>query len=180
MFITLSASGALGLVNRMTAPKIEVQKHKQLENGLAYVLPGTGSGLILQEHVDDNITIYRGYANRDTTHLVGYAFSAYGKGYSSVIWTLVGVNTAGKILKIDVLDQQETPGLGTRCQEIKSGEKEPWWQKQFQGKESRSLELGRPPDHIQAITGATVTSNAITKSIRLESIKIFDSIRKKD
>ena len=180
MFITLSASGALGLVNRITAPKIEAQKNKQLANGLSYVLPGTESGLILQTRADDNISLYKGYANRDTTHLVGYAFSAYGKGYSSVIWTLVGMDTAGVILKIEVLSQQETPGLGTRCEEIKSGDREPWWQKQFQGKESRSLELGRPPDHIQAITGATVTSNAITKSIRLESIKIFDSIRKKD
>ena len=177
MVVTLSASGALALVNRITEPKIEAQRQKELARGLSYVLPGTESGVILPVRLDD-ITIYRGYADPDTTNLVGYAFSAFGKGYSSVIWTLVGVDTAGIILKINVLDQKETPGLGTRSTEIKSGETEPWWQSQFQGKESRSLLLGLAPDRIQAITGATITSKAITESIRLQSNDVFNRILK--
>jgi electron transport complex protein RnfG len=176
MIVTLSASGALALVNRITAPKIEAQQQQELARGLSYVLPGTGSGIILPESLD-NMLIYKGYADRDTTHLIGYAFSAFGKGYSSVIWTLVGIDTAGMILKINILDQKETPGLGTRSTEIKSGESEPWWQSQFQGKESRSLQLGLPPDRIQAITGATITSKAITESIRLQSGEVLKRIQ---
>jgi electron transport complex protein RnfG len=65
-----------------------------------------------------------------------------------------------------VLSQQETPGLGTRCQEIRRGETEPWWQAQFKGKRISEVAVDKDNGIIQSITGATITSRAITDGIR--------------
>jgi len=61
-----------------------------------------------------------------------------------------------------VLTQSETPGLGARAIEIKQGEKTPWFLSQFKGKEANSIEL----NDIEAITGATITSEAILSSVK--------------
>ena len=69
------------------------------------------------------------------------------------------------ITGIKVASQQETPGLGTRIEELRRGEKEPWFQSQFRGKGAEAaikLVRGGGPDGIEAITGATISSRAVT------------------
>ena len=175
MLVTFAASGALAIVNSFTAPKIAAQKQKEFSEGLLYVLPECENGVILHEQAGNDI-YYLGYANNDTTDLTGYAFSCFDKGYSSTIWTLVGVDTAGLIKKIKVLDQKETPGLGTRCAEIKSGEDTPWWQRQFQGKKATEVSLDKDQGDIVSITGATITSRAITDGIARRSSAILNHV----
>ena len=72
------------------------------------------------------------------------------------------------ITGIKVAFQQETPGLGTKIEEIKGKDTEPWFQKQFRGKRGEQLVVVRSedPDAIEAITGATISSTAVTKSVR--------------
>jgi len=175
MAVTLTASGALALVNHFTAPKIEAQKQKELSLGLAYVLPEAESGIIIEEKLNETV-IYKGYANKDTTQLTGYAFSAYAQGYSSRIWTLVGVDTAGLINRINILDQKETPGLGARCTEIKSGDKNPWWQRQFQEKNAQTISVKNDGGTIESITGATITSRSITNAVSEQSRILFNNL----
>lgn len=172
MVVTITASGSLALVNNVTTSKIDIQKQKELNLGLSYVLPGTSEGVIVPVQSGSDV-YYIGYGKSDTTQLIGYAFSCYGQGYSSEIWTLVGMDSNGVILKINILDQKETPGLGTRCVELKPGESEPWWQIQFQGKKATSVALDKDDGEIVAITGATITSRAITDAIRERSKSIW-------
>lgn len=175
MMVTLTASGALSLVNQITTPKIEAQKQQELLNGLAYVLPEASEGVIISI-TQKEMQYFEGYSNKDTTHMIGIAFSSYAKGYSSTIWTLVGLDTVGNIVRINVLDQKETPGLGTRCMEIKPGETEPWWQFQFQGKKAAKMAVDKDGGKIVSITGATITSRAITNGIALQSKTLLDQI----
>ncbi len=89
---------------------------------------------------------------------VGYIIQSFGKGYSSYINTFIAVDTNFKVQKIKILSHGETPGLGD---EIES----PSFQDQFKGKELPHLKVVKTDtkDDIQAISGATISSRAVTE-----------------
>jgi electron transport complex protein RnfG len=88
---------------------------------------------------------------------IGYIVETFGKGYSSYIHILVGLDKNLVIQKIDILSQAETPGLGD---EIKKDS----FRNQFIGKTLEHIKLvkGETEEDIQAITGATISSRAVT------------------
>jgi len=176
-FVALIAAGSLAWINKITKPKILTQQQNELKNALSYVLPGTDEGTIVAIEEEGEILYYEGYRDRNKTHLVGYAFLVLSKGYSSTIRTLVGIDSAGTILAIRILSQKETPGLGTRCEEIRSGETTSWWQDQFSCKKSTEISVDKDGGEIQSITGATITSRAITSGIAQRATKIFQIIK---
>lgn len=89
---------------------------------------------------------------------IGYIVEGFGKGYSSYIHLLTSVDKNFIVQKISVLAHGETPGLGDEI------EKE-YFQSQFKGRSIDNLEVikGETPDKIQAITGATISSRAVTE-----------------
>ena len=171
--IAAISATALAYVYAITQPKILLQQEKELTEALEVVIPGAGNGVIVSKTDSSGISYYAAYQNADTTGLFGYAILAESKGYSSTIRTLIGVDTLCQIFKIKVLSEQETPGLGTRCEEIKSGQTTPWWQDQFKGQPGADVALTVDGGSIQAITGATITSRAITNGVaeRLSKLK---------
>jgi Na+-translocating ferredoxin:NAD+ oxidoreductase subunit G len=90
--------------------------------------------------------------------VTGYIIQSYGKGYSSYINTLIAVDTDFKVLKINILGHAETPGLGD---EIDADS----FKNQFAGKDSDHLKVLKTEthDYIQAISGATISSRAVTE-----------------
>lgn len=89
---------------------------------------------------------------------IGYIVEGFGKGYSSYIHVLASVNKNFIVQKISVLGHGETPGLGDEI------EKE-YFLNQFKGRSVDNLVVikGETPDKIQAITGATISSRAVTE-----------------
>ncbi|NOY58509.1 MAG: RnfABCDGE type electron transport complex subunit G [Calditrichaeota bacterium] len=165
LLITVIAATALAAVYKVTKPRILEQKRLVLERALILALPDADKTAIVPVKKDDKVLYYRGYANPDTSKFVGYAFVAYGQGYSSVIETMVGVDSTGKIIGLKVMSQMETPGLGSRIEEVKYGEKTPWFQDQFHNRNAAKLAVDKDGGKIQSITGATISSRALTKSI---------------
>lgn len=165
LLVTTIAGGALSMVNFVTKPKIELQKRLALERALTTALPNANRKAIVLVREQDLI-YYKGYASPDTTNLVGYAFVAYGKGYSSTIETMVGIDTTGTISGLTILNQVETPGLGSKIEEIRYGENTPWFQDQFSGRKWISLTVDKDGGDIKSITGATISSRAVTNSIK--------------
>lgn len=165
LLVTAIAGGALSMVNFVTKPKIELQKRLALERALTTALPNANRKAIVLVREQDLI-YYKGYASPDTTNLVGYAFVAYGKGYSSTIETMVGIDTTGTISGLTILNQVETPGLGSKIEEIRYGENTPWFQDQFSGRKWISLTVDKDGGDIKSITGATISSRAVTNSIK--------------
>ncbi len=159
------AGGALALVNSITKPKIEMQKRLVLERALLKALPNSDKNAIVRIEQDE-LTFYKGYANPDTTNLIGYAFLVKGAGYSSEIETMMGVDTLGVISGLMILHQLETPGLGTKIEEIRYGEEKPWFTEQFIGRQWPGLAVDKDGGEIHSITGATISSRAVTNSIR--------------
>jgi len=82
---------------------------------------------------------------------------------------MVGMDTNGIITRIKILSQNETPGWGTKIIQAANGESEPWFQRQFSGKEASHL------DHaVDAITGATITSKAVIESVQQKAKMIIE------
>jgi electron transport complex protein RnfG len=117
--ITCCAALALGFVYQSTAPKIEEQKRITDELARRNALPEAACGAFVLIEAD-GFEYHEGYRGADTTGFVGYVVKASGRGYSSTIETIVGVDPTGSITGLKVTNQQETPGLGTKIVEVKS------------------------------------------------------------
>jgi electron transport complex protein RnfG len=89
---------------------------------------------------------------------IGYIIQSFGKGYSSYINTFVAVDKDFKVQKIDILAHGETPGLGD---EIETD----WFKNQFKDKDLEHLKVLKTDttEYIQAISGATISSRAVTE-----------------
>lgn len=92
---------------------------------------------------------------------IAYVVPAESKGYGGAIKMLAAVGGDGKVIDYKILSHLETPGLGDKATE-------PKFRKQFNGKSAQDLEVVKVPTdkNIQALTGATITSRAVTKGIR--------------
>ena len=180
----VTAGAALALVNIRTAPIIEESRKAALDAARARVLsdiggervlPENGSGWVLPDMVssyefvdaDTNFPYWIGYRDAAKSEIGGYIFIAYGIGYSSTIETMVGVGSDGKIVGVMVLFQQETPGLGDKIEEVRRGEDTPWFTQQYIGATRvDNMAVTEDGGAIDSITGATITSQAVTDSIR--------------
>ena len=172
--VALIAAGSLAWINEITKPKIFAQQEKALKSALIIVLPGASQKNIVPVNDENgNPAYYVGYKSQDRSEIIGYAFPVASQGYSSVIRTLAGMDSTGSIMAIKVLFQQETPGLGTRVEEYREGESEPWWQQQFKGLQATELSVDKDGGKIASITGATITSRAITDAIAAEAQRIL-------
>lgn len=149
MAIGLIASSALALTNQFTEKIIKMQKEAKLKNSLSKVMPEA-------KHFEKKEDLYLAY---EDDKLVGRVLKVDAQGYSSVIQLLVGLDLQNRVINIDVLSQVETPGLGANV------EKESFLS-QFKGKVISTLKLKRDNGNIDAITGATITSRAVTNGIR--------------
>jgi electron transport complex protein RnfG len=89
---------------------------------------------------------------------IGYVVQSFGKGYSSYIDTLIAVDKEFKVRNISILHHGETPGLGD---EIETD----WFKNQFKDKSLDHLKVikGETKEDIQAISGATISSRAVTE-----------------
>lgn len=117
--ITCCAALALGFVFKGTKPMIEEQARLAEEEARRVALPQAICGVMVHKE-SKGVEYYEGYRFPDTTGLVGYTVKASAKGYSSTIEAVVGVSPSGEITGMKIISQQETPGLGTKIEEVKS------------------------------------------------------------
>jgi len=172
LVLTLSAilSGSLlAFLNLFTEPKISAYQDKILKEALSSVLPY--SDRIESKQVDDR-ELYLGYNYQNKVN--GIAFLAEGNGFQSKLRILVGLDaTLSQIVKIKILEQKETPGLGTKIEDDPTSKSSPrWFSEQFNKlivKQSISYVKNKTPDknsgEIMAITGATISSKSVVDII---------------
>ncbi|HEY8805524.1 MAG TPA: RnfABCDGE type electron transport complex subunit G [Clostridium sp.] len=94
--------------------------------------------------------------------VIAYVVPAESKGYGGAIQMLVSVTPQGKIIDFNILESKETPGLGDNAS------KDPF-RNEFKGKGTKDLVVVKDPtkvNNIQAMTGATISSRAVTKGIK--------------
>ena len=111
--ITLLASAGVGAVHMITEEPIAEARVKATREALKQVLPE------FDETEDTALTVENLPVTVHTAseggRVVGYAVESMTKnGFSGVIRLMVGFAPDGQILNILVLEQAETPGLGTK------------------------------------------------------------------
>lgn len=92
----------------------------------------------------------------------GYVIAATSpNGYGGDVQIAIGITADGEITGFDVVSNSETAGLGSKCTD-------PEFKDQFAGKPAAKLEYtksGASADNeIDAISGATITTNAVTEA----------------
>ena len=144
----------LAFTNELTVDKIaEIQLEKKNE-AMAAVIEAENYNLITSE--PESYELYQA-ANGDTT--VGYAVSIMTHGYGGNISMMVGVTSDLTVTGVSITDMSETPGLGDNA-------KKPEFTDSFKGKTEDALSLTNEGGEIQALSGATITSLAVTNAVR--------------
>lgn len=171
--VSVVAGGLLQAWEGVTVPIIEKYRAEQLQKAVTEVLPEHDS----YDTVEKNgVTLYLAKKN-GVEEPVGVAFNAKGPGFQSILSIMVGMTTDyATITGIKVLEQVETPGLGTKIEVDPSNDNPFWFSQQYKGKAPK-YEGEKPvitvlknqtpsnPDEIMAITGATISSKAMTRII---------------
>ena len=154
--ITLIASAGVGAVNMITADAIAETKAAATKAAVANVLPEFDSNEQSEQTIDDMPIVV--YTAKKGDKTVGYAVESMTKnGFGGVIRMMVGFTTDGKINNVNVLEQAETPGLGTKmCDESNA------LLSSIQGKNSWEIEYKVKKDggELDALTAATISSRA--------------------
>lgn len=112
-------------------------------------------------------SFFEGFRSEDdgTETVVGWANVGEAQGYSGNVKVMVGVDPAGEILGVKVLDQTETPGFYARIEKSDLTAN-------FAGMQVTSpFKLG---DDVDGVTRATVTSHAITEAVRKASYTLAE------
>lgn len=165
LIICVVAGTVLSLIYTQTAPLIAENKLKAEGEARRLVLPDAD----FFYPVSDSSTVlyYEGFSADSA--LVGYVFSCVQYGYSSDVKTIVGLTPDLMIQAITVVSQSETPGLGANCTK-------PDFTAQFSGKNPADIYVDKDGGDIQSLTGATITTRAVTNAIRDTFIKLRDRL----
>ncbi len=155
LLITAITAAALAGVNTVTAPIIAEINAQKTQKAIEAVLPGGGE--LLTDFSDESGVITAVYGS-DT----GYAVEVNPAGFNGAIKMMVGVSKDGKVLGVSVISHTETAGLGAvAAAKTSAGES---FRGQYVG-QSGTLAVTNDGGTIDAITGATITSRAVTAGI---------------
>lgn len=164
--IALFAAGTLASVYEFTKGPIEASKIAKQQNAIKEVLPPFNR---LAEPVRiadgiENMVVYKAYTAKN--EFIGAAVeSSSNNGFGGKIIIMVGFDKEGSIVNYSVLEQKETPGLGTKMVD---------WFKIDKGNQSiigknpaiTNLTVSKDGGEIDAITASTISSRAFLFSVR--------------
>lgn len=147
--ICLVVTALLAYINLVTSPIITAAEEKAAAEARAEVLSEADSFSLLDvSNLPEEVTeVYK--ADNNT----GYVFMLTVKGYGGDMKLICGIKEDGSIEKSKTLSHSETSGLGSKTAD------EPY-RSQYTGKSADSL------DSVDAISGATISSNAYKKAIQ--------------
>ena len=165
--ITAITCVSLCLVNSVTQPIAEqLESEKVMDSVRALINEESYTIDEVDGFSDESIEkIYKISSTNDGS-LICYCIKSSEKGYGGAINLMVRVNASGSIGGVKVISASETPGIGQKALE-------PAFLDRFNGK-SGSVALGE--GGLTALTGATITSKAVTKSIN-HVLEVFDMLK---
>lgn len=158
--ITLISALLLGFVNSVTAPQIKLNQEKTRAEAMALLIPDSEFELVEEEVVSDSgaptlRNVYKAVQGGET---VGYCMEALPSGFGGELTVVVGILKDGTIAGAQVTSMSETPGLGAKSQSD--------WINQYAGMAADgSLAVTKDGGSVVPITGATITSRAVTLGV---------------
>lgn len=156
--ITAISALLLAFANKITAPVIEVNNQKKTEEAMRLLMKDAST---FEEAQFPGDKISKAYIAKDKSgNLAGVCVVSSEFGYGGAVEVMTGIDAEGKVTGIDVLNHAETPGLGARADEYE-------FKKQFTGRTAgiEAVKGDASDNEISAMSGATITSKAVTSAV---------------
>jgi electron transport complex protein RnfG len=158
--VTAITGFILGVVHDITLEPIRLTQEKLKNEALKGALPEADefSPLELAEGADPMIKDVQKAASGGAVS--GYCITVAPRGYAGPVELTAGITNDGNLRAIRILNQSETPGLGAKAA-----------QEEFYGqfKDAGEIKVVKTkpasPGEIQAISGATITSNGVASGV---------------
>lgn len=163
----------LGVTNQVTAPVIAERNVQANNESRQIVLPDANEFTQVSDSEYENIDgiVSEVYEGKNGSETVGYTVKVLPKGYGGAIELIVGISKDGTVSGINIGNMSETPGLGAKASDSS-------FKDQFAGKPASELILikgsSSGENEISAISGATITSSAVTDGVNV-AIELFNS-----
>ena len=161
--VCLVISAALALTNDITKDKIAEIEEATANSAMSALIKGDK-----YDAMTDQI-----YGVTEQGVLKGYIITTSAKGYGGDVKVMTAISPDKKIIGINILSAaDETPGLGQNATK-------PGFYEQFIGKTAgvTVVKNGAKDNEIKAVTGATITSRAVTTAVN-EAFEIFNEYLK--
>lgn len=171
--ITITAGLILGFVYQITKEPIALAEEKAANEAYAEVFPGAVSfdevgapipeGDSTWEEEYSAVDIEKALeAKDDTGSILGYVLTVTShEGYGGDITFTMGIRQDGTLNGISILSISETAGLGMKAESV--------LKPQFENKNVSNFTYTKSgamaDDQIDAISGATITTNAVTTAV---------------
>lgn len=167
LIISAVAALLLALTNSVTASTIAQRNEQANAEARKLVLESAQDFEEVKDVKTDNskgVKVSEIYEAKDASgNTVGYTLKVLPSGYGGTIELMVGIDSVkGQVSGINVVSNSETAGLGAKSTD-------PEFSDQYKGKPLEELSVlknGTPGDtEIKAISGATITSTAVTNGV---------------
>jgi len=164
LLVTAIAGGVLAFSNSITAPIIAEQEKAGSFGAFAEVFTDADDFVAIDEAklaeiMAENTFVTEVFEAKIGEETIGYAFKTKSGGYGGDIITVSGFSTDGTIVGIRVIENSETPGLGTKIVD------DPSYRDSYVGKStSNELVLVSSPaadNEVQLLSGATISSEGV-------------------
>jgi len=166
--ICLVVAVMLAVVNQVTMGPIAAQKTAADEQALILAVPEADRFEDVAGYVPEGI-VQRFYSAMKGSEQVGYCVKVAPKGFGGEILLMVGLDMDATVTGISLVSMSETAGVGTRT-------KDEAFLSQFIGKSGSIGVVKRSPGEaeVQAVSGATISSKAITSGVQaaIDLVKI--------
>lgn len=162
-------TGILGGINEVTTPIIEANNIKTQNDAMKALLSSAETFEEVTGIQDENILgVFMAKAGNQ---VVGYVAKVAPVGYGGEIGMLVAFNEKVEIAGIEILSSSETPGFGANASK-------PIFKDQYIGKVAPLAvsKAAAADNEIQAITGATITSDAVTLGVNNAAMYISEHL----
>jgi len=171
LVICVVVSALLAGTNALTKEPIAQNELKKSQEAMQSVCPDAVS---FEGEKGLEIEAYK--ALNESGEVIGYAIPVSSKGYGGDVSVMVGISSVdgGMVTGVEVLSHSETPGLGANAANES-------FRNQFeQDAPSDGFSVvkdgtGGADGKIDAITGATITSNAVKNAVN-EALNIYMSL----
>lgn len=168
--ITLVSSAAVGGVYMITEEPIAQAKIAAVNDALKQVLPEYEA--TTSQTIEVNSLPIVAHTATVADKAVGYAVESISKnGFGGTVRLMVGFDNNGTILNINVLEQKETPGLGTKMADEGNA-----LLASFKDKSAADIKMTVKKDggDIDALTAATISSRAYAEAVAIayEAFKV--------
>ncbi len=168
--IGLLCTALLAGTNLLTKEKIAATEKKNADEAKAASFAAAAS---FEDAETDGAVYYKALGSDGT--LLGYVFDVTVKSYGGDLKCMVGISTEGRVVGTQITVIDDTPGLGMKAKT------DPNFLAQYIDKEAGvTVKKGDAAgNEINAITGATITSKAVTQAVN-DAFDLYSKIKDGD